>query len=276
VVSTRCKLLVDEADDLAQAMGDIIDPTESQALVDKIKDAEQEIRRAQQLYPEDADIHQTEWRLGILLEQGDRALRALERAWKAQPRGPGVGIQLAKAYAARGDVDRAKDVLQTTLERSSDDKATHFELAKLLLRSEKDVPPRVGEHLARSYAVGDRNFEARHLYAQYLFMVGQGKSAQDLFDELDRRAPPEFRSSFNVAESAVSRRLPAYVGWVSKRDETYIFIRSSVYPKDIYANESHSAEAEWQAVRQGAEVTFRTRFKRNGPVAFDVRLAPSG
>lgn len=269
-LSSQCKLLVDEINDLAEMVDDNEDDATTQSLAEKTRQAEIEIRRAQQLYSDNADFHETEARLGIILEQRERAVRALERAWKANPRGAGVAIRLSKAYFAQDDEDKARSMLDDALSRHPDDKGVHFEMAKVLLRAQGDLSSRVGEHLYRSYATGDANFEARHIHAQYLLLQGMAKEALQLFEEVDRKAPPEFRSS--MTESAVSKRLGRINGRVVGKDATYLFARSNLYPKDIYANESRSDDRHWREIRVGSEVTLSVFFKRNGPVGIDVRL----
>lgn len=148
-------------------------------------------------------------------------------------------------------------------------------MARLLLSQGTGLEPRIGEHLSNSYIKGDRNHEARHLHAQYLFATGHANEAQELFEEVDRAAPPEFRAGFNVPETLVSRQLRRYRGRVARRVATSLYIHADVYPKDIFASESNSNEDAWRQIVQAADVDFSVRFKRGGPVAFDVRAANS-
>jgi hypothetical protein len=60
-----------------------------------VKDAETALLKAQQEFPDDADIIQVEARLRSELDQKDKALFALERAWAAGPRGSGLAIRVA-------------------------------------------------------------------------------------------------------------------------------------------------------------------------------------
>jgi len=267
VLSSKTKLLVDEVNDLINSNDDVA------ALADKVLDAETEIRRAEQLYADSPDFFETEARLCTVLERTERALNALERAWNVRPRGSGIAIRLAKAYASRGYPARAKEILEEALSRNPEDRGVHYEMAKFLLSGNFELDPRIGEHLSRSYIRGDRNYEARHLHAQYLFMTGHAKEAQELFDEIDQTAPPEFRSGFNVPESLISRRLRRSSGRVARRVATSLYIHSGMYPKDIFASESHSGEEHWRQIVHAADVDFSVRFRRNGPVAFDVRVA---
>ena len=133
VVSSRCKLLVDEVEELGQALIDDTKPHQALYFADKVKEAETALVRAQQDFPEDSEIIQVEARLRKILDQEDRALRALERAWAAGPRGSGVAVRVARIYEARQRFDDAKAILDEALSRETDDKAIHQALAMLRL-----------------------------------------------------------------------------------------------------------------------------------------------
>ncbi len=271
VLSSKCKLFVDEVAELVESVAESNDDSTADALAEKVKQTESTLRQAQQLYSDDPDLLETEARLGKILNQRDRAIRALERAWRSQPRSLGVATRLSKAHAEKGDLMRARGILEEAIVRNSDDKGAHLELAKLLLRMDEEPPNRAGQHLARSYFKADKNFDARHLHAQYLFMVGQANEARALFAEVARDAPSEFRSFARHHDSPVSAKLGLYSGRMVRKDATYLFIRCAAYPDEIHGSERDSAEEHWRALASGADVDFRVRFGRRGPIACDVR-----
>ena len=270
VLATRCKILVDEVADLAHGIRDNADEAEERELAEKVRDAELAIRGAHQHHPDDPDLLQTEARLSNILGNESRAITALERAWMARPRGSAVALRLSKAYAAKGD-PRAAAILEEALERAQDDKAVHFELAKRLLASADGSVPKAGQHLERSYVRGDRNFDARHLHAQFLFMVGRASEAVALFAEVDGSAPPNFWNGFTPHDTLVSRRLGRYVGNLARKEATYAFIATTVYPKHVYAPERNSDPQQWALLSTGSQAEFGISFSRRGPVASDVR-----
>jgi hypothetical protein len=103
--------------------------------------------------------------------------------------------------------------------------------------------------------------------------ISPAKDAQVLFDEIDATAPQEFRAGYHIPESLITRRLRRFRGRVARRVATSLYIHSDIYPKDIFASESNSQEEHWREILQASDVDFSVRFKRNGPVAFDVRIA---
>ncbi|HDZ72543.1 MAG TPA: hypothetical protein ENH55_07130 [Aurantimonas coralicida] len=162
-------------------------------------------------------------------------------------------------------------MLIEALERFPDDKAVHYEMARFLLRSEENLSPQIGGHLGRSYSPGDRNYNARHLHAQYLFCVGEAKKAEALFQDVEERAPPEFRDQTTNPDRGIARHLKRGIGRVVRKDSTYCFIHSPAYGKDIYANERDSDVSVWELIRSGTQVDFKVMFRRGGPVAHDLR-----
>jgi hypothetical protein len=107
-VSSRCKLLVDEVAELSRSLPDKPKPHEAQFFAEKVRDAENALARAQQDFDDDADIIQVEARLRQVLDQEDRALRALQRAWGAGPKGSGIASRIAKILENR---DQGPDAL---------------------------------------------------------------------------------------------------------------------------------------------------------------------
>ena len=271
VTSSRCKLLVDEVDDMGSELADDAKAYEVLAYAEKIKDAENTLLRAQQMFPDDADIIQVEARLRELLKQKDRALSALERARAAGPRGSGIAIRIAKAYAERGRPTDAIRVLKEELAKYPDDKPMHHAMAMHLLAAEKYDFTEVENHFARSYSAEDQNFEDRFLMAQLLFAHGEVEKARKLFDTINARAPEAFRHKASREDSLISARLPRYSGTIGTIKNTFSFIRSGCYPQDIFAHNNDIDPALLTDLNVGSDVNFRVRFNRSGPVAVDVK-----
>lgn len=269
-MSSRCKILVDEVKDLVDVMGDTADEELDLRLAELVRQAELEIRQAQQLYHDVADLDETQWRLSFALGEHAKARSALERAWRKQPRGASVALRLARQYES-DDKSKAANILQEALERFPDDKGVHFETARFLLRTEPELLLRVGEHLGRSYSQGDRNYNARHLHAQYLFAIGEARKAEALFQDVEERAPAEFRARTGDPDADLRRHIKPAIGRIVKKDSTYCFIRSPSYGSDIYANERDSDVSIWESIRAGTQVEFKVKFRRGGPVAHELR-----
>ena len=168
-MASRCKLIVDEIGELVQTLDDNSKAHEVLYFDDKVKDAEGLLFRAQQQFPDDADIIQVEARFRAELSQEDRALRALERAWKAGPRGTGTAIRIASIYNERSRSSEAFKILNDALKTHQDDKQLHRAIAVHHIINSTSEPRYIEEHLRRSYSKEDQNFEDRHLHARIYF-----------------------------------------------------------------------------------------------------------
>jgi predicted Zn-dependent protease len=196
---------------------------------EKVKDAETALAKAQQEFPDDADIIQVEARLRSELDQKDKALWALERAWAAGPRGSGLAIRVARIYQARKrDID-AEKILKEALTRNADDKQAHQMLALHNLRQPNFDAGLVEQHLRNSFSAGDANYEERYVLGEFLFYRGQPQKASELFDYINQKAPPSFRKVAPRKESAITSLLGRYSGTVDGMKPQFFFIRSGSY-----------------------------------------------
>ena len=270
--STRCKLLVDEVADLCDGLGEDERASEDRFFAEKLKETEIALAQAQQAFPDEADLFETEARLWNEMKDNSRALRALERAWKKVPRGTGTAIRIGKIYAAAGRADDQFAVLKEALDREPEDKATHFAMAMHLLG--KDPPDTAGakNHLIGSFSGNDQNFEARYTLAQFLFAQGEVDRAVEAFDDVHQRAPQGFRRFPPKHDTLITARLPTYSGSVESVREGYCFIRSGAYPIGIYADRSAFHDSEIGEIEVGQNVDFRIRFNRRGPVVVEAYL----
>jgi tetratricopeptide (TPR) repeat protein len=276
-VSSRCKLMVDEIADLSDMLPDQERATDDRFFADKLQDTERALARAQQLFPEDAEMAETEARLWSVMKDKRRALHALERAWKKMPRGSGTAIRISKIYASANKLEAQKAILDEALGRDPEDKAAHFAMAMFLLSQgggEWDNQA-ITRHLGASFQVNDGNFEERYMLAQFLFATGELERTQERFGEIDRRAPADFRRFPPRRDNAITASLATYEGAVESALPGYFFLRSGIYPNRIFAHRSAFEEAEVDEIEIGNHVFFRLRFNRRGPVAVSVHLKAS-
>jgi tetratricopeptide (TPR) repeat protein len=192
-VSSRCKLLVDEIAELSDGFGDDERTVDDQFFADKLRETETALTRAQQEFPDDAEMVESEARLWNEMKDKGRALRALERAWKKMPRGSGTAIRIGKIYATAGRRDDQHKVLAEALDRNPDDKGAHFAMAMHMLAGELLDKSSIVHHLSNSFQLNDANFEARFILGQFFFSIGNLDRYVSLFAEIDKRAPSGFR-----------------------------------------------------------------------------------
>jgi len=275
--------MVDEIADISDSLPEQERPTEDRFFADKLQETERTLARAQQLFPEDAEMVETEARLWSTMKDKRRALHALERAWKKMPRGSGTAIRISKIHASANRPEAQKAILDEALARDSEDKQAHYAMAMFLLSqgSEKWDNRTIARHLSASFGVNDGNFEERYMFAQFLFTTGEVDRADELFAEIDRRAPADFRKIAPKRDNVMTAVLRTMSGTIETINPGYFFLRSGGYPKNIFAHRSAFEESEVDEMEYGNQVFFRIRFNRRGPVAVSVHRkqtdwAPTG
>jgi tetratricopeptide (TPR) repeat protein len=272
-VSSRCKLLADEVFELSRDLAEDAKPHDALFFAEKVKDAEVAVTRAQQQFPDDPDFIQVEAHLRDILDQENRALSALERAWAAGPRGSGTALRIAQIYQARGRSEDAHKVLMDALNRNPDDKSVHHAIAIHYLQQPDYDQAAIENHLRKSFSSEDHNFEERYILAQFLFLKGDVEGSAALFDLIDRRAPESFRRAAPRKDTVITSRLPRYSGRVESMKEKFLFIRSGSYPRHIFAHYLFIDPDVLESLSIGQEVNFRMRFNRQGATAADIRSA---
>jgi tetratricopeptide (TPR) repeat protein len=270
--STRCKLLVDEVKDISEDLGDTEKSAQDQLFSEKLNDAEVAILKAQQEFPDDAEMFEIEARLWGDLKEKGKALRALERAWAKSPRGAGTVVRLGKMYAAAGRGEDRLRVLREALAKDSDNKAAHYALALHYL---EENPPSFSEaetHLARCASIDNRDFEVKYMLAQIYFARGNIGSAVELFSEIHAKAPKTFRTRAPREDNVITKTLESYTGSVETVRGNYVLIRSGAYPNPVFAPIDAFPDDDVAEVTVGVGLEFKIRFSRRGPVAADITV----
>ena len=157
-ISSRCKLMVDEIADLSDELRDDERGSDDSFFADKLRETETMLTRAQQAFPDDAEMFEIEARLWSEMKDKTKALRALERAWRKMPRGSGTAIRIGKIYATSGRRPDELKVLTEALDRNPEDKAAHYAMAIHLLGDNPVNRASVIRHLNSSFQVNDANF----------------------------------------------------------------------------------------------------------------------
>ncbi|WP_167771685.1 cold shock domain-containing protein [Bradyrhizobium niftali] len=93
-----------------------------------------------------------------------------------------------------------------------------------------------------------------------------------MFDQINTKAPENFRRFGMREDNAITERLPRFAGSVEVTKERFTFVRSGSYPESIFAHHSAIAPAVLDQLEVGSDVNFRVRFNRAGPVAIDMQL----
>jgi len=240
-------------------------------LLDAVKDAQVAIDKAIEKFPQDPEIARLEAELLTLLNDTERAISALERAWQLGARGSGIAIQLSRIYETMGNSAKAKSIVEEALAKDSADRAANLRMTKLLV-SGGDDPLRALVFASRSYTAVDRNYDARFLHAQLVFWQRDGEVAKKLFSEVNDLAPPGYLDRTQVNQTKVSHHIGLIDGRVIKREQTFLFFQTILYPDDIFVHISDCPDTDWEKLKVGTPIKCRIGFNRRGPVGYDVSI----
>ena len=234
----------------------------------QLKEVEQAIREALQRFPDDSHILDAEASLATLLNQSERSVMAIKRAFDNKPRSPYLAIRLARIYSNNGLLDEARGILKKALNVNPGERQLHFAYAKLLIEHGGAEEDEVEHHLQRSFTSGDRNYYAKILYARELFSKGRGREAANIFQDL---------STARVGSSMRNRVIhlldERFYGTVNKKEPTYCFVvRDSNRDDWIYLHQKNASEIDWNELRVGTRISFRIGFTFKGASAVEVQI----
>lgn len=264
-----------------QALTDVLqvddDASLSADLVSKaIQEAEDIIRSGLQRHPGDSHLLAEEANLAQLLENDDRAERALNRAFESNK----ISQLIAKRYAlvlkAKGKLLEAKDVIRTALEHNHGSQDLNFDFAELLKLIDPGIdatnPELLLSYYQRSFQNGDKNYRAQFFCARQLILVGRQTEARALYDNL-KNAPIPFtvRSLVKEFVKDESGNIRRFNGVVTARRDSYGFIDSDSNAIGCYFDtKSINSNVDLPVV--GARVSFSLGFSFLKPTARDVEI----
>ena len=270
--STRCKLLVDEVADLSEELVEDERSLQDQYFSEKLNDAELAISRAQQEFPDDAEMFEIKSRLWDGLKEKAKALKALERAWAKSPRGTGTAVRLGKMYAAAGRVDDKLKVLREALEKARRIKPRIMHWRFIILRTRPQtfpLPRRTSLDVRRSTFA---TFESEIYVSTDSFREREYSKGGRALNEINSKAPKSFRTRAPRENNVITAALPLYSGTVDSTHDQYALIRSGAYPAPIFAPRESFSEDDIGELAVGIETEFRLRFSRRGPAAVNITI----
>jgi len=267
---TRARLAIDEFKELLATLDVPDNQPPPTAFVEAAKEAETAIQHGQQIFPESSELLAVEATFRELLDQTDRAQRALERAFNLNPRQDWLAVRLARKYQASGDLPNCKRVLESCLRDNPSSKLAHLEMGRIL--SASDDSNGAIEHLRRSFTEGDNHYESQFWFARELFLQGRLTESEKRFSALNDRAPGRFRT---CPVAAVERDGTSIMldGRVERKEEGYAFMKLSQFPKDVFASRAESDPDEWDKLYVGAKAKCTLAFNRRGARAISVHLS---
>jgi tetratricopeptide (TPR) repeat protein len=250
------------------------DELSQEALSQAIKHAEDVLRDGLQRFPNDSHLLTEEAALGEILQNADRALRALERAFDSNQQSELIARRLSRVLRAKGRLNDAINILQRGLERNQGSQTLHYDLAQAIRQNSPDADTTQSDsllfHFQRSFTPGDRNYEAQFWYARQLCLAGKADQAARFFSVLRQLQLP-YRQKHTVRDVVQDKdRVPlTFYGQINQRKPTFGFVRADRDSLESYFSVDPEKEGS-DALVVGQRVSYNVGFTLFGPAALNV------
>ena len=256
--------------DLAE-LTELIEEGDEPSIGRAIKQLDKRIGQATQRFPDDSFIATAESDFLKLIDENERALTALRRAYDAAKGSPYVTTRLARVYEVKGEVAKSIETLKASLDVNPGLKRVNFQLAKLLQNIPDTPTSEVRHYLSRSFTTGDTNYAAQFEYARLLYLEGEIDQADHLFEDLKfakvhtrmKRAPR------GIVRNSLDKPVE-FLGNLVGVESTFGFVKRDRYADDLFTHESYNPDINWNTLRLGKRLRFNMAFNYRGPVAINI------
>ncbi len=269
-LNTLIKIYIDELKEIL--INKSVSAAELEEIITKI---ESSIEDGLKEFPDESFLLTTEHDFHKLLENEDKAINALEKAFRANTRLSFIANRLSKFYYKNGDLEKAINIIMEAIEVKPNEKNLHYNLS-LLLKEKDDTDINVLiYHFKHSFTKGDRNFSAQFWYARFCFESADS----DLFDESKdvfknlRNAPIRYAIRHIIQDKIMENKRPKiFTGKIISKQETYGSIKRDGFGDTVFMHENNSKEIIWSKLYSTIIVTFEIGFDFGGPTALNIKI----
>jgi tetratricopeptide (TPR) repeat protein len=274
---TLAKVAVSRVKDALARAEAIDDELTQEALNAAIKQAEDTLRLGLQTFPNDDRLLTEDASLSDLLKDANKALIALQRAFKTNPRSELIAKRLSRVLRAQGRTDDAVGVLRETLGLNQGSQILHFDLGQTLRETAFDADTTMVDsilyHFQRSFVPGDKQNEARFWYARHLCLAGRWPEAKLIFETLKKLSIPyRQRTGLRAPVLNADGEHRVYYGQIVRNRGDIAFIRSDLDGIECFTALQYVSDGD-QIPPENVRVKFNMHFSLSGPVAVGVALA---
>jgi hypothetical protein len=254
-----------------EELKDCQDEGDERSISTSIKNLEELISRAHQIFPEDPFILEVEAKYARFCNDNPKSISLLTEAFRSNKRSPYIAIRLSKILKRDGREKDAIEVLKECVELNPADKDINFWLAITLMNSVEPVQADIKYYLRRSFTEGDSNYAAQFWYGRCLFIERDFLESKEIFRSLseariDIRVKREPRGII-INEEGKNKK---YSGILTKKEYSYGFIMCDGIHELVYCNRLHSIHYIWDKLRANQRVIFELGFNYMGPIAISI------
>ncbi|WP_413612751.1 SIR2 family protein [Bdellovibrio sp. HCB-110] len=242
-------------------------PTDSELQV-VLRDIEDKLEQGLKRYPDDAHLLGAEAEVAQRISDSERAIAALQKSFKNNPRNKFAAIRLSKYYIESKNRAEATRVLKEALDAAPGEKQLHLEYGKLLMNETGYKHEDLIYHFRRAYTPGDKSYDAQLLHARSLFLNGNFAEAKSIFVNSLAYA----KVAWEVKTETYYPVSHRYRGTVSRVEASYFFIMRDGDNEWIYAHQSKVSEYVWNRIELGIRIEFDLAFSFKGPSALNAEI----
>jgi cold shock CspA family protein len=265
---TYLKLAIDELRyTLKQEM-----PTERD-IEEAIHNVEKILDTTKQRYPDDTFVNNSEADFAKLIEDNERALLALEAAFKTNSKDRYITMRLSTFYKNKGDLKSAQICLKKSLKSQTFSKELNYEYATILREINPLDIDNITYYFSRSFSAGDGNHLAHFWYARYLFEsldVEKISESEAIFKKL-RYEAIRYDVRMKVRDfikDDLQNRL--FSGRVSALQTEHGFVAIDGPGNEIFFHKKDMDKNIWNHLTTGSRISFNIGFTFNGAIAVNI------
>lgn len=231
------------------------------------KAVEQTLSDGLQQFRSDEHLLTFEAEFSALLNDQERAIKALAKAIAKNPASPFVAKALSRLYEVRGDFHAARKTLEDAVRVLAGDKWLNGALARLLDRYFPAEGREAETCWRRSFTEGDTNYTSQFWFARRLYLNNKIEEALDKFSRLKLARLPRYikvKISGRIREDGVIKH---FDGVIARLEDDYAWVTPYGQQRSIYLHCSGVDPATWQTLRKDNAIKFSIGFNYMGPAA---------
>jgi hypothetical protein len=266
---TICKVLLTRLEEQLEK-----NPDDQITISKLVKQVEERLGEGTQRFPGDSFLADAEARLASVIGQDDRAVKALERALKANLSNAFIAKALSRLYESNGDVAKARTTLEECAQLIRGDQTINAALARLITHHFPKEGPLAEYYWQRSYTTGDANYQNQFWHARQLYISGQTAVARELFRQLGAaRASPEVKLEVKGVLNDDSGRPLRFKGHIQRLETSYAWVSRDGDSTSVFLHQDNSDRNIWKMLNSSSRISYQLGFNYKGPAATNPALS---
>ncbi len=251
-----------------EELEDILEDGDERSIERKMNNLEKTIANANQAHPDDGHLLEAQARFNELLNQNEKALAILKKAFRRNVRNPYIASRLSNMYEDAGRFEESIEVIRQCLDANPRDKILNFRLGMLLSILPSQSNAEIRHHLRSSFTHGDSNFAAQFWYARFVYLDGDFEEAKQIFYQLGKA-----RLDIRIRQKPrgkvyKDKKLVEFNGIISRKEANYAFITRDKFQDSIFTHRKYNEN--WESLMPDMRVNFNLAFNYRGPFAQNV------